>query len=108
MKRNSPISTRLIEVRNGGGGDLNFWVEKKVSTSAAVPELVGFDPDSALAPQMITLEYSGSTPHVDFIKTDTVLVFCNEAANSPVEVEVNLKIVVEPAMIGPSEKSDSS
>ncbi len=97
-----PEFTRLIEVRNGGGGDLNFWVQRKVSASATVPELIGFDPDTALAPQIITLEYSGSTPYVDFIKTDTVLVFCNEAANSPVEVEVNLKIVVEPALIGPS------
>ncbi|MBD3258396.1 hypothetical protein GF377_08170 [candidate division GN15 bacterium] len=94
-----PIATRDIEVRNGGGGVLNFWIEEKQGTTASSPEIIDFDPDTSVADDFITISWQGISIPDGREKSDTLLVYSDDAANSPQEVVINSRWVTNPSVI---------
>lgn len=102
-----PFATRDIEVRNGGGGSLNFWIEKKPSQQLPTPVIVDFDPDTSTADDFVTITWQGINIPNGRQKADTLLVFSNQAANSPFEFVVNTRWVTSPNVIQVSDDTVS-
>ena len=95
-----PMFTRSFGVRNGGPGDLDFWVESHSS------RILNITPDTSSAPDSVTLLYyvllnePGKDPVImPAIVYDTVWVYSLNAINSPVAVECRIRLVEEAAVI---------
>lgn len=90
-----PIFFRSFEVRNGGGGNMDFWV---VENSTIIKDVTT---DTLMAPDSVelslgilesSLQPSGETTFV-------AQIFSHDAINSPRLVRFRLKAVDEPAII---------
>ncbi len=88
-----PEFTRTFEVRNGGGGDLDFWVEWGGFN------ILDVTPDSSVAPDLVDVLFRIAPPPSGTEMHDTVWVYSNSAVNSPVPVHLYLRFVTEPAVI---------
>ena len=94
-----PYATRDIEVRNGGGGVLNFWIEPNPSPGVIAPQLFDFDPDSSTADDFVTITWEGFSIPSGRQKTDTVWIYSDDAVNSPQPIALHLRFVTDPNVI---------
>ena len=91
-----PMFTRKFRVRNGGPGPLSFRVEEHSNY------IVNVTPGTGSAPQEVELLFyitfdPINDPTVPDIVKDTVWVYSDDAANSPVLVECQLRFPAIPA-----------
>jgi hypothetical protein len=96
-----PMFTRSFKVRNGGPGSLNFRVEENSQW------IVNVTPGEGAAPQEVTLLFYlhfdplADTTIVASLR-DTVWIYSDDAANSPVMVECFLRFPTVPAELNVS------
>jgi len=93
-----PMFTRSFGVRNGGAGDLNFWVEKDEGY------IINITPASSTAPDSITLLFYMPNPPdftslVPLTVLENIRVLSNGAINSPVNVECWFRFPLVPSVL---------
>lgn len=95
-----PVFFRSFEVRNGGEGEMNFWIEE---SSSIIKEVT---PDSSTAPDSIELSLGLLETSVPSGETTFVAqIYSNEAINSPFLVRFRIKLVDSPAIITLSQQN---
>ena len=94
-------TSRTFEVRNGGGGALAFTA---IAKGKIIDSIV---PASATAPESLTVYFGFLQLGPDVIERDTVIITSASAVNSPLEVEIVQKRVLDPAVIALSDDTVS-
>ncbi|MEW5994690.1 MAG: hypothetical protein AB1744_09865, partial [Candidatus Zixiibacteriota bacterium] len=81
-----------LDVKNAGGGVMNFWIEESSS------KIISVSPDSGTAPQTIEVTFKSPGP-TGTEMYDTLWVHSNEAINSPFPVVFLYHFIDNPAQL---------